>query len=101
MNLGQAVAVALYAVARDPAASLSQAAQARRSQEKFAAAGEIERLTGTLLETLRASGYAKSQTAATEEKVRRLIRRLQLNTDDAETLLGMLRQILWKLGAGE
>ena len=101
MNLGQAVAVSLYEVARDPDASLPQAAQARRLLAKLAAAGEIERLTSTLLEALRASGYANSQTVATEEKVRRLIRRLELNTEDAETLLGMLRQILWKIRSGE
>jgi hypothetical protein len=31
--------------------------------------------------------------------VRRLIRRLHLDAGDAELLLGMLRQILWKLRA--
>jgi len=30
-------------------------------------------------------------------KIRRLVRRLQLNAHDAEVWLGMLRQILWKL----
>ncbi len=101
MNLGQAVAVALYEVARDPDAFLSQPAQARRAPKKLAAAGELERLTSALLEAMRASGYASSQTAATREKVRRLIRRLELDATDAETLLGMLRQILWKVRAGE
>jgi len=36
-----------------------------------------------------------------EEKLRRLVRRLTLNADDAEVLLGMLRQIAWKLGTNE
>jgi tRNA C32,U32 (ribose-2'-O)-methylase TrmJ len=37
--------------------------------------------------------------ASTEEKVRRLVRRLNVAAHDAPVLLGMLRQILWKVGA--
>jgi tRNA C32,U32 (ribose-2'-O)-methylase TrmJ len=33
-----------------------------------------------------------------EEKARRLVRRLNITARDAPVLLGMLRQILWKLG---
>ena len=36
---------------------------------------------------------------AAEEKLRRLVRRMKLNANDAEVLLGMLRQIAWKLAA--
>jgi tRNA C32,U32 (ribose-2'-O)-methylase TrmJ len=36
-----------------------------------------------------------------EEKLRRLIRRMKLSANDAEVLLGMLRQIHWKLRADE
>jgi tRNA/rRNA methyltransferase len=36
----------------------------------------------------------------TEDKVRRLVRRLNLQTEDAELWLGMLRQMLWKIRAG-
>ena len=51
-----------------------------------------------LLETLRASGYLQPQAeAATEEKIRRMIHRLNLSPEDAELWLGMLRQIGWKL----
>jgi len=32
-----------------------------------------------------------------EEKVRRLVCRMNLHHDDADLWLGMLRQILWKL----
>ena len=53
-----------------------------------------------LLEALRASGYINPRTAGTtEEKVRRLVRRLDIAGRDVPVLLGMLRQILWKLGA--
>jgi hypothetical protein len=38
--------------------------------------------------------------AATEEKLRRLVYRLNLDARDAELWLGMARQIGWKLGCG-
>ena len=54
-----------------------------------------------LMEALSRSGYINPLTAAsTEEKARRLVRRLDIAARDAPVLLGMLRQILWKLGAG-
>lgn len=96
MNLGQAVAVCLYELARET--------RSRRGSEKIkaAASGESERFTGLLLESLAASGYLKPRSgAATREKVRRLVRRLQLPASDAEVWLGMLRQIAWKLRRGD
>ncbi|HKW25755.1 MAG TPA: TrmH family RNA methyltransferase [Terriglobales bacterium] len=92
MNLGQAVAVCLYELARgEPALEPSQAT-------KPANAGELERITALLFQALTASGYVKPRTAAsTEEKLRRLVRRLQLRDEDAKIWLGMLRQIVWKL----
>jgi len=92
MNLGQAVAVCLYELARE--------ARTPGGPEKIkaAAAGEGERLTGLLLESLAASGYLSPRSgAATREKVRRLVRRLRLPASDAEVWLGMLRQVAWKL----
>ena len=96
MNLGQAVAVTLYELARDnktiPALELPE----------MASAGDVERVTTSLLKALNISGYTTPATiAATEEKVRRLVRRMNLNERDAELWLGMLRQILWKLRAGQ
>jgi TrmH family RNA methyltransferase len=96
MNLGQAVAVCLYELVRDP--------KAVRPMEGIepATADEVERTTAVLLDVLRASGYIKMRPAApAEQKVRRLVRRLQLQVDDAEVWLGMLRQILWKVRSGE
>jgi TrmH family RNA methyltransferase len=96
MNLGQAVAVCLYELRRD-----SKAAQ-RPEKVKRASAGEIERINGVLLEALRASGYVNPRAESlTEDKVRRLVRRLNLQTEDAELWLGMLRQMLWKIRAGK
>jgi len=92
MNLGQAVAICLYELARD--ARRVRAA----AKTKTAVAGELERLTAVLLELLAASGYTKPRTAAsTEQKVRRLVRRLNVSSPDAETLVGMLRQAGWKV----
>ena len=94
MNLGQAVALSLYELARN-----SQAAKARPERVKPAAAGENEQITALLIEVLRQSGYVNPVThASTEEKVRRLVRRLAITARDAPVLLGMLRQILCKVG---
>jgi TrmH family RNA methyltransferase len=95
MNLGQAVALCLYEIVRD-----ARAAAKMPAQLKPATARDTERFTAMLLEALRASGYVNPRTAAsTERKVRRLVRRLNLPARDTEVWLGMLKQILWKLGA--
>jgi TrmH family RNA methyltransferase len=97
MNLGQAVAVCMYELARDP-----QATQAIKQDETSATAAEVDRVNSVLMESLEASGYVNPRVAtSTEEKVRRLLRRMRLTSSDAELLLGMLRQILWKLGAND
>jgi len=93
MNLGQAVALCLYELARD-----GKAAQARPDKRRPATAAEIEQITVMLMEALDRSGYINPVTgASTEEKIRRLVRRLGIEARDAPVLLGMLRQILWKL----
>jgi tRNA/rRNA methyltransferase len=92
MNLGQSVAVCLYELVRDPKpGGLGQ-------KQALATAGQLERLTLMLLEALQASGYTQPDAkASAEEKIRRLVRRLNLEARDAEVWLGMLRQIAWKL----
>ncbi len=93
MNLGQAVALCLYELTRD-----AKAAAARPGKIQSASAAETEQVTALLLDVLRRSGYVNPRIAAsTEEKVRRLVRRLNLSARDAPVVLGMLRQILWKL----
>ncbi len=93
MNLGQAVAVCLYEIARNPAA-----AKAQPDPKRAANAAEAERVTKLLEEILDRSGYVHARVAeSTKLKIRRLIRRMDLNAHDAEVWLGMLRQILWKL----
>lgn len=96
MNLGQAVAVCLYELARGkPAKSLSTGVP-------LATAGDAEQITRGLLEALNVSGYIKPGTALMfEQKARRLIRKLHLEAYDAKLLLGMVRQVLWKLHQAE
>jgi tRNA/rRNA methyltransferase len=104
MNLGQAVAVCLYELARN------SRAVSKPEKHTAATAADLERLTSLLLDALRSSGYLKSSpsgsqkrrsAAPTEEKIRRLVRRLHLSATDAELTLGILRQIFWKLGSAK
>jgi tRNA/rRNA methyltransferase len=95
MNLGQAVAVCLHEIARQPKAA------PQPGKPPTATAGDLERFTSVLLEALRSSGYLKpGSVGPTEEKIRRFVRRLKLSSTDAELSLGMLRHILWKLRSG-
>jgi TrmH family RNA methyltransferase len=92
MNLGQAVAVCLYELIRD-----SKAVRTKDLKHP-AQMGEVDRITELLLAALDESGYIKPNTRVpTQEKVRRLIRRLNLQAGDTELWLGILRQILWKV----
>lgn len=92
MNLGQAVAVTLYEIGQ------KIKAMPRPAKTERASAGEIERITELLLEALRVSGYIQAKTArSSEDKIRRLVRRLSLEKSDAQLWQGMLRQIAWKI----
>ena len=92
MNLGQAVAVCLYELTRRSAAADKPKAQQRAN------AGKLEQITTTMFEMLTISGYVKPRSGGSSlEKLRRLVRRLDLDPADAELLLGMLRKIDWKL----
>jgi TrmH family RNA methyltransferase len=92
INLGQAVAICLYELARNPKAI------APKPAHEFATAGDAERIGTLLLDVLRASDYLKPPTTvSTAEKMRRTICRLGLSPGDVRLGLGMLRQILWKL----
>src|SRR5580698_1453859 len=96
MNLGQAVAICLYELIRD-----SKAPATKTTKTKAASAGEVERISKVLLESLHLSGYVNPiSVTSTEERVRRMVRRLNLSSEDAELWLGMYRQILWKVKQG-
>jgi TrmH family RNA methyltransferase len=96
MNLGQAVAICLYELMRDPGV------MPELQKGSPASSAEVERITETLFTALRASGYPKLNSSDSfEGAVRRLVRRLDLQTGDAEFLLGMLRQMVWKMKTKE
>ncbi len=93
MNLGQAVAVCLYELARKPAQTL-----APPPSKPLARAEDLERITMLLEEVLARCGYVHAPVeASTQLKLRRLVRHMQLNAHDAAVWLGMLRQMRWKL----
>jgi len=92
MNLGQAVAVCLYELARNSKRVMPL------DKHQPATAGDIDRVAALLLDALQASGSLKARSGPrTEEKLRRLMRRHNLSAEDAKFWLGMFRQIVWKL----
>jgi tRNA/rRNA methyltransferase len=126
MNLGQAVAICLYELIRGPKGTSKGKSKNRLSADskerpgsdaipgfaskfasKFAdakekpqpaAAGEVERFTVVLTEVLSASGFLDLRKVAdANERVRRLVRRLNLPSRDADMWTGIMRQIVWKL----
>ena len=112
MNLGQAVAVCLYELVRDSKIKSTHLSEKTKSQKSRKSQGldshqpapmvEVERITSVLFDVLRATRYWNPGAgAATEEKVRRLVRRLNIRVEDAQVWLGILRQILWKIRSGE
>jgi tRNA/rRNA methyltransferase len=97
VNLGQAVAICLYEIAR----GLGVGPALAREKERAATGVELARIDEVMLEVLRLSGFVKPRASVlAKEKLRRLIRRLKLSTKDAEVWLGMMRHVLWKLQAG-
>jgi TrmH family RNA methyltransferase len=95
MNLGQAAAVCLFELVRD--ASPPPAAPPPQTT-----AGDLERLTTLLIEVLEESGYRRRHPANCDPaRIRRLARRMGLDPADAPVWMGVLRQILWKLGDSE
>ena len=93
MNLGQAVAVCCYELARGGRTGSRGAGGKPR-----AAGGQIERLVERLTGILGASGYIPPRTERSQQlKIRRLVARLDLSAEDAQVVEGMLRQIDWRL----
>jgi tRNA/rRNA methyltransferase len=90
MNLGQAVSLCLYELAKGAKAKTIK-------PEARARSADLDRVTESLIEGLRISGYLKVANAESEQTVNRMVRRLRLSTEDAATLMGMLRQMLWKM----
>jgi TrmH family RNA methyltransferase len=97
MNLGQAVAICLYELARGKPPKPPARTKPAEAVTP-ASSGELERITALLSETLRLSGYLDQQSPlSADEKVRRMVRRLHLSHADAGLWLGILRQMVWKM----
>lgn len=91
MNLGQAVAVCLYELVRKEGNAASDAIHR-------ASGAALERMTQALISALAESGYTKpGAEAATEEKSRRLVRRMNLSEEDAELWTGILAKQVKKV----
>lgn len=108
LNLGQAVAICLYELARIPPPAIrpsepipaadSPAILAEPILPQPASAADQERLTTLLFETLERSGYTRRHPANTDPiHLRRLVRRMSLDTADATVWTGIFRQLLFKL----
>ena len=108
MNLGQAVAVCLYELVREPAALPPSESDPVAEPPEIPAkpmlpaepapADDLERLTTLLAETLERSGYARRHPANSDPvQLRRLLRRMSLDASDATVWTGVFRQLLFKL----
>jgi TrmH family RNA methyltransferase len=107
MNLGQAVAVCLYELVRNSAHDDQAVATGEpgdptsqnRDMEHPADAAVLERLSALLSEVLEKTEYTRRHPAdKNPAQMRRLVRRMGVNAEDAPVWLGILRQVLWKLG---
>jgi len=99
MNLGQAVAICAYELAR---AGLVPPRPLRPTVHSSDSAGaqSLEHLFERAARVLDQVGYLKPKSrAATLLKLRRLVRDLELASKDAKILGGILAQIEWKIGA--
>ncbi len=95
MNLGQAVAVCLYELVRDPEAPFP------RQPTEPAEAADLERLTLLLTEVMEESEYTRRHAANFDLlRIRQLVRQMNLDRSRALAWTGILRQILWKLRNG-
>lgn len=110
MNLGQAVAVCLYAIRQalgdgsldEPGGTLVLGRAMPAEHTVRARGGEQERLTMLLLEVFEQSGYSHRHPAnAREASVRQMVRRMSLDAADATAWTGVLRQFLHALVVGQ
>jgi tRNA/rRNA methyltransferase len=100
LNLGQAVAICLYELVREPAAESPDvpAESTIPAEPANATAEDLERLSTLLTETLERSGYTRRHPANSGPvQLRRLVRRMSLDTGDAIVWMGIFRQLLFKL----
>ncbi len=94
MNLGQSVAVCLYELTRE---GFEGSREIPVLHEVPATAEDRERLTQLLLDVMQATEYTRRFPAnAQEPLVRALTQSLGRSHNEAETWMGILRQVLWR-----
>jgi TrmH family RNA methyltransferase len=104
MNLGQAVAVCLYELVRDSPSDASKTVidWARMNSAEAVDAATQERMTALLIEVMEKTEYTRRHAAnSATDHVRRLVRRMGAGQGEAPVWIGVLRQILWKLGGSK
>jgi len=93
MNLGQSVAVCLYELTRE---GLENSKPIPASSSAPATAEDRERLTQLLLDVMHITEYTRRFPAnSAEPQVRTLIQSLATTHTEAESWMGIFRQILW------
>lgn len=93
MNLGQAVAVVLYELMREP-----RVARQTPQAAELAGGDSLERITLLLKEVMELAGeYHFEEQKSAEEKLRQLVRRAGFREADAPVWTGILRQLRWRL----
>jgi tRNA C32,U32 (ribose-2'-O)-methylase TrmJ len=101
MNLGQAVAVCLYEISRDPnqvPAPQNQRADLLKINGADPNSAQLDRLAGLIEETMEAVNYStRGIRSANGEALRVLLRRLMPNEADLRRMMGLFRRILWQL----
>ncbi|HWP86178.1 MAG TPA: TrmH family RNA methyltransferase [Terriglobia bacterium] len=97
MNLAQAVAVCCYELRRWGRPTPPEA----RPRASLASAGELERvaeaINGLLPARSDASGSLSGKDRTRQERLRQMLLRLPLSSQDVATLLGILRDLSWRL----
>ena len=100
MNLAQSVVVVLYELARWSQTQSSVKSEGSPAADPPAKMQSLLRLAKVMHETLECCGYySEAAAASSEEQLRRLLLRMKLTELDAEIVVGMFRQIVWKLRA--
>jgi TrmH family RNA methyltransferase len=99
MNLGQAVAVCLYELVRDPTHDDKAVVKgAPGDVAEPVAAAQLERITALMNEVMEATEYTRRHAHNCDPAhVRRLVRRIGVDAVDAPVWMGFLKQVLWKL----
>jgi TrmH family RNA methyltransferase len=102
MNLGQAVAVCCYELARHGRnISGESRAEVNESLSAVATAGELDRLS-EVIDRLAGQGAESAQSSARRRsaQVRQILLRGRLSSKDVTLLLGVLRDLDWKINHG-